>query len=68
MQLARARQNETLDALCFRVFGRTGGITEKVLGLNPQILGKSPLLAEGTSVYLPSVAPDQVREQVRLWD
>jgi len=60
----------TLDAICWRVFGRTDRITEQALALNPGLAALGPVLPAGTPVTLPDaaeVAP-QVRDTVSLWD
>lgn len=66
---ARAHQGETLDALLYRVYGRTAGITEQVLQLNPHLADQGPVLKEGTAVVLPP--PPETREtktpKIQLW-
>lgn len=62
-------QHDTVDALCWRHYGRTAGVTEVVLQNNPGLADHGPVLPAGISVLLPSVqvtAP--VRQQVHLWD
>ncbi|MDO8908918.1 MAG: tail protein X [Pseudohongiella sp.] len=68
MNIAYAHQNETLDHLCHRVLGRTAGVTEQVLELNPGLADLGPNLPEGTAVTLPS-NPVRTRtiETVQLW-
>lgn len=64
----RTRQGDTADALCYRVFGRTAGITEQVLELNPGLAGLGPVLPQGTAVVLPDRArPPQRTGTVQLW-
>lgn len=68
MPTVRTHQGETLDALCYRVLGRTGGITEQALELNPGLAELGPILPHGTLVTLPEEqrAPAVV-ETVQLW-
>lgn len=71
MAEVRARQGDTLDAICWRELGTTaGGLVEAAFGLNRGLADAGPVLAEGTIVTLPappaSSAP--VRETVNLWD
>lgn len=65
-----AREGETVDQMCWRIFARTDGITEQVLDLNPGLADRGPRLAAGTLVTLPE--PDRVgpplRETINLWD
>lgn len=69
MQVA-AMHRETLDELCWRSVGRTAGITEAALELNPGLAASGPQLAEGTIVTLPDAvtAAPATRETVQLWD
>jgi phage tail protein X len=61
---------ETVDAICWRVLGRTQGVTEQVLALNPGLAALGPALPAGTMINLPEVAQltPAVRETVNLWD
>lgn len=65
----RANQGDTLDALCWRHYGRTAGVTEAVIEANPGIADNGPVLPQGHLVQLPEqpvAAP--TRQQVNLWD
>lgn len=65
----RARQYDTVDAICYRAFGRTAGVTEQVLTLNPGIAELGPVLPHGTPVRLPNVTPQPSQApSVQLWD
>lgn len=61
---------ETIDAICWRELGRTQGVTEQVLILNPGIAGLGATLPGGTKVILPDLAQvtPAVLETVNLWD
>lgn len=64
-----AHQHDTVDALCHRHSGRTQGITEQVLELNPGLAALGPVLPHGTAVRLPDVSPQPQRPpSVQLWD
>lgn len=64
----RANQGETLDQLCHRVLGRTAGVTEQALTLNPGLADLGPVLPHGTLVRLPEVSPEPPRRPtVQLW-
>ncbi len=69
MQL-RSRQGDTLDLICFRVFGRTAGVTESVLEANRGLADLGPALPVGTVDTLPdpAAAAQATRQQVQLWD
>ncbi|MBA5956192.1 phage tail protein [Pseudomonas lactis] len=65
----RTNQNETVDALCWRFYGRTAGVTEAVLEANPGLADHGPILPQGLTVSMPEAktsAPQ--RQMVNLWD
>ncbi|WP_306094945.1 tail protein X [Qipengyuania flava] len=68
--IAIAQAGETVDAICWRVLGRTAGVTEQVFTLNPGLADRGAQLPGGTQVTLPDLAasapPD--RPTVQLWD
>ncbi|WP_145500228.1 tail protein X [Yersinia bercovieri] len=58
-----ALQGDTLDALCWRYYGRTQEVVEQVYDANP-----GAILPHGYPVQLPDMAPAAQRETVQLWD
>jgi len=65
----RAFQNDTVDALCWRHYGRTAGVTEAVLEANPGLADYGPILPQGLSVQMPEAqATAPQRQMVNLWD
>lgn len=73
--IATARQGETLDALCWRIYGETVGYVEQILVLNPGIAAFGPHLPHGTQVVMPDPASSTVGQHasttaatVNLWD
>ncbi|WDM87546.1 tail protein X [Pseudomonas asiatica] len=65
----RTQQNDTVDALCWRHYGRTAGVVEAVLDANPGLADRGPVLPAGLLVTLPeqqTAAPEQ--QMVSLWD
>lgn len=69
MLTVRANQGETLDAICYRVFGRTAGVTEAALEANTGLADLGPVLPAGTLITLPEPADavQPVIDQVQLW-
>ncbi|MEL7631177.1 tail protein X [Pectobacterium aroidearum] len=63
-----AQQGDTLDALCYRHYGRTQGAVEVVLAANPGLAEFGAILPHGTPVTLPDIAAAPVRESVQLWE
>ncbi|TYL43709.1 tail protein X [Dickeya sp. ws52] len=64
----RAQQHDTVDALCWRHYGRTAGLTEQVLAVNPGLADIGPILPHGLLVELPDVEPSATTETLQLWD
>jgi len=65
----RTIQNDTVDALCWRHYGRTSGVSESVLLANPRLADHGPVLPAGLLVIMPELqntAPQ--RQMVNLWD
>ena len=71
--IAVAQDGETLDALVWRVLGRTAVLTERTFAANPGLAQLGPKLPGGTRVDLTDIveiaiaAPEQ-RQIVSLWD
>lgn len=63
-----ASQGDTLDALCYRRYGRTEGVVEAVLAVNPGLAELGAVLPHGTAVELPVVESSTTSETVSLWD
>ncbi len=64
-----ANQGDTVDAICWRYYGRTAGVTEAVLDANPSLADLGPVIPHGTAVTLPDAAPQaEQRQVVNLWD
>lgn len=69
MTRVRAQQGDTVDAICWRFYGRTSGVTEAVLEANPGLAEQGPVLPMGQIVNMPDVAePDTQQQSVNLWD
>lgn len=65
----RTQQHDTVDALCWRHYGRTAGVVEAVLDANPGLADHGAVLPAGLLVILPELqtaAPE--RPMVNLWD
>lgn len=64
-----AQQGDTVEAICWRAYGRTASVTEAVLDANPGLADLGTVLPHGTQVLLPDVAPQaQEQQMVSLWD
>lgn len=63
-----ASQGDTLDALCYRRYGRTEGVVEAVLAVNLGLAELGAVLPHGTTVELPVVESSTASETLNLWD
>ncbi|NBB33775.1 tail protein X [Pseudomonas sp. BC115LW] len=64
-----ANQGDTVDAICWRHYGRTAGVTEDVLRANPGLAEYGPTLPQGLIVSMPDAqATAPQRQMVNLWD
>ena len=70
MTTVTALEGDTVDAICWRELGRTKGVTEQVLALNPGLAALGPAWPGGTQVILADLAQltPAVLETVNLWD
>lgn len=65
----RALQHDTVDQLCWRHLGRTQGVVEATLELNPGLANHGPFLPAGLSVELAPLPTTSARKPtVQLWD
>lgn len=65
----RTIQNDTVDALCWRFYGRTAGVSEAVLEANPGLADHGPILPQGLVVNMPEAqATAPQRQMVQLWN
>lgn len=65
----RAQQNDTVDGMCWRHYGRTAGVTEAVLEANPGLADHGPTLPQGLLVQMPeALAAAPQRQMMNLWD
>ncbi|WP_417777075.1 tail protein X [Stutzerimonas xanthomarina] len=69
MASLRAQQGDTVDALCWRHYGRTAGVVEQVLEANPGLADLGPVIPHGTLITFPEAAVQaEQRQAVNLWD
>ncbi len=66
--VAVSLQGDTVDALCWRHLGRTHGVVEATLQLNPGLADLGLVLPTGTSVKLARPASSKTKTTVQLWD
>lgn len=64
----RTNQGETIDALCWRHYGRTLGAVEAVLQANPGLASHGLILPQGILVNMPQLSAPPLKTTVSLWD
>lgn len=69
MPVTKTQQGDTVDMLCWRHFGRTQGLVEVVLELNPGLADYGAVLPHGLIVEIPEAPQDKPETpQIKLWD
>lgn len=68
---AYTQQGETLDAFALRIYGRTQGVTERLLKINGKTASQHPVLTTNSKLWLllPSEMPTTAEKpMIKLWD
>lgn len=68
MMIVYAMQNETVDALAYRIFGKTAGIVEIIYNNNPLLCELPVMLPIGTEINVPETVPEPEKKRLNLWD
>ena len=69
MKTITAIQNDTIDSICWREYGRSSGVVEMVLEANLIIFYFFVFIPMGTQVLLPDIeTPQQTKQTIQLWD
>lgn len=63
----RTKIGDTVDRICWHVYGRTDGVLEQVLEANPGLAAYGALLPVGVLVNLPEIKQPEAESQVGLW-
>ena len=68
-----AMQDETISHICWRLYGDSVGMVEKVMAVNPNLCDLPPNLPAGTIITLPKQSSpksetNKVIQTVNLWD
>ncbi|MGP5647499.1 tail protein X [Psychrobacter celer] len=67
MRTVQTMQGDTVDLICLRYFGFTGGVTEQVMSLNPQLTNHYLVLPALINIALPDAPKRQQKEIIQLW-
>lgn len=68
MREVRAIQGDTVDRICYRIYGKTAGVTEAVYEANPGLADIGPIIPTGTLVKVPEVTTKPTKATVQLWN
>ncbi|MGO3396944.1 MAG: tail protein X [Serratia proteamaculans] len=63
-----AQQHETIEMICYRHYGKTGGVTEAVMDANPGIADYGVFLPHGYTVEMPDQVVAPAVDTIQLWD
>jgi phage tail protein X len=64
-----AKQGDTLDDICWRIYGKTAGVTEAALAANQRLADLGPMIPMGTLIELPdAIPPESKKTIIQLWD
>lgn len=66
--IATATQNQSLDEICFKHYGRTAGTVEAVLLFNPGLADLGVHLPLGTKIKLPVIENNTTTSLINLWN
>ncbi len=61
-------ENDALDLICARHYGRQSGAVEQVLEANPGIAAVAHRLPAGLEITLPDIKSGIAQKTVKLWD
>lgn len=68
MQTYLARDDDMLDWICHKHYGRTDGAVEAVLEANPGLADLGPAYTAGVLIKLPELPSAPAEKTIRLWD
>ena len=68
MDIVISQQYDTVDAICYRYYGRTARTLEAVYQANPGLADIGPVLPIGTAINMPTVDDKPKTETLNLWD
>lgn len=65
----RTKDNDILDALCFKIYGITTDMVETVLNINPHLADYGAILPAGLILCLPPISNEPtINSTIKLWD
>ena len=61
------KDGDVLDAICWKYYGSTTGVVEKVLEANRHLAELGNIFAAGVKIILPNLTQEEETESVKLW-
>lgn len=68
MKQYTTKSGDTVDYICWKEYGKTSGIVEKVLEANKNLAKYGIILPEGLTITLPDIQESIAETGIRLWD
>jgi phage tail protein X len=63
----QTKDGETLDLICWRHYGRTAGVVEKVLTVNRHLSEYGAVFPAGILINLPTIEEPKNKQKIKLW-
>jgi phage tail protein X len=61
------KDGDVLDAICWKYYGKTSGVLEKVLEANRHLSQLDSVLNANIKIVLPDLIQEEETESVKLW-
>ncbi len=61
------KDGDVLDSICFKYYGSTSGVVEKVLEANRHLAELGSIFTAGVKIILPDLTGEEETESVKLW-
>jgi phage tail protein X len=61
------KDGDVLDAICWKYYGSTTGVVEKVLEANRHLAELGSIFEAGVKIVLPDLSQEEETESVKLW-
>ncbi len=61
------KDGDVLDAICFKYYGSTTGVVEKVLEANRHLAELGAIFSANVKIILPDLTPEEETESIKLW-
>ena len=61
------KDGDVLDFICWKYYGKTSGVLEKVLEANRHLAELGSIFTAGVKIILPDLTQEEETESVKLW-